>query len=136
MPNRLCSECGGPLPPPTQGRPRTKCETCSPPRLRDVKRRAPHKLGPLPDAPSAPVAGVYDAVLAELTDADRVQTVAGQRALFLAARMESNIDSGASMAALDRQLGAAVAEAVKNAKRASDPLDEIRRRREERSRGA
>lgn len=118
------------------GRPRTKCEACSPPRLRDVRRRAPHKLAAAPAAPSGAVVGVTAATLAKVRDACVEDDPAAQAALVLAARIDAGADSGASIAAMVKQLHATMAVALEHAELAADPIDELRRRREARRAGA
>jgi hypothetical protein len=107
------------------------------------KKRAQRKPGgvrtakvvELPAEPAsepAPVVGsVAAATLAELDHAGRLETAVGQAALALARRIDhAGAETGASLAALARQHLATLAEAVKNAKQAADPLDELRGRRE------
>lgn len=67
---------------------------------------------------------------AELAELDRQDTPLGRTALALAARLDAGQDSGASMAALAKQLRETLSAATDGAKVAADPLDELRRRRE------
>ena len=106
------------------------------------KKRAQRRPGgvtakvvvPLPaEAPSVSpiVGGVAAATLAQLEQAGRLDTAVGQTALALARRIDAaGAETGSSLAALARQHMATLAEAVKNAKVAADPLDELRGRRE------
>jgi hypothetical protein len=71
-----------------------------------------------------------DAVERELDGAGRLDSVFGQAALVLARRLESPMETGASIASMTRQLRETMGDALKGAAQAADPLDEIRRRRE------
>lgn len=132
---RSCSACGSPIPPQKGGgRPRTKCETCSPPRKRDLRRRAPHKLVVV-DAPEPtpeddrPIAhgGVYAATLAKLEAAELLDDPSGMAALALARRIDRSVlDTGAGVAALVREHRAALADAMTRGKVAADPLERLR----------
>ena len=134
---RTCTDCGAPLPAPhSSGRPRTKCEACSPTRARDTRRRAPHKLAPadlvtLP-APSVQ-AGIVEATTRTLAEAGRLDSVAGQTALLLAQQLATGAHSGAGYAALAKQLLAAMDAACEGAVVAQDPVDELRRKRDKRA---
>lgn len=71
------------------------------------------------------------ATAAELDQAGRLETAVGQAALALAARIDGGIrETGAALAALVREHRATLAEAVRGAAKAADPLDELRARRE------
>lgn len=73
------------------------------------------------------------ATLAELTEADRLNSSLGQAALLLARRLDGGgMDTGSSVAALVREHRATLADAVKDAKVAADPLDQLARRRVDR----
>lgn len=74
------------------------------------------------------------AVRRELVAAGRLDSSAGQRALHLAGLLAApTADSGSSKAALDKQLAAAMTQAMDGAKRKADPLDELQERRERRN---
>jgi hypothetical protein len=69
----------------------------------------------------------------ELADAGRLESPAGRAALILAARIDVSVfsaDTGSSVASLVRQFHASLAEALKDAGEASDPVDELQARRE------
>jgi len=83
------------------------------------------------DSPS----GTLGAVMAELTDAGRLQTSAGQAAIALATRIDAGAESSAGLAALTRELSARMAEATANVAQAGDALDELRAKREARRAG-
>ena len=85
---------------------------------------------------SRTVSGLVDAVQAELEAADRVNTVAGQHALELASRIVSAPGMNAGVAGLSKQLQAVIAEAVRGAEQLSDPVDELRARRDFKRKGA
>lgn len=69
-------------------------------------------------------------VIQELTDAGRLQSSAGQRALHLAHQLAApRMESGSGVAALDKQLAAAMAQALDGVARVADTLDELGARR-------
>lgn len=69
------------------------------------------------------------AALVELGAAERTATAAGQAALALARRIDTDRDTGAAVAALTREFRATMAEAKSGARLALSPLDELRARR-------
>ena len=121
---RACDRCAKPY-----EAKRSTSRYCSP-----TCNKLAHKAGGVPvrvlPTPVTPTVSILDAVLAELTAAGRQDTSAGRAALSLAAKMdESSADSLSSRAAADRQLSARMVEALKDAPRAADRLDEIAARR-------
>jgi hypothetical protein len=62
----------------------------------------------------------------ELAAAGRMDTMLGQATLELARRISSPMESGASVASLMKQLRETMADALKGAAIAADPLDELR----------
>lgn len=78
---------------------------------------------------------VAAATRAELDAVGRADSVAGQAALTLAARIDAQAETGAALAALVKQLHATMAVATANTSESLDVLDELRARREAR-RGA
>lgn len=71
------------------------------------------------------------ATLSELEDAGRAGSAAGRAALALARRVDASaVETGSGLAALVREHAARLETAVASGKAASDPLDELRRRRE------
>lgn len=132
---RKCSQCGGKLPPPKgSGRPRTKCETCSPTRVRDIKRRAPHRLAevvtlevPTELAKTDDRVSLYATTHARLAKADLLEDPAGIAALILAEQLDLRSDSGASLAALARQHSLSLTEALSHAKVEADPVERLLR---------
>jgi hypothetical protein len=123
-----CAACGGPLPPPGRGRPRTKCLRCAPPR----RSRAP---SPAPAAEPAhgSAGGIVGAVRRELGAAGRLDTSLGLAAVALAERIADGEDRGSALAALVKQLGATMADALRNAAVEGDEVDELRERRARRA---
>lgn len=89
---------------------------------------------PEPQQPAAPddLPELVVVVRAELEEAARLNTVAGQSAMVLAWRIGGpSPDTGSSVAALVRQLHETMAVALADVDGgAADPLDEIRRARE------
>ena len=98
-----------------------------------TKRRKPAGVVELPAEPTIEPAAVSlsAATVAELGRAERLETALGQAALALARRIDaSGGETGSALAALVREHRAALAEAVRDAQKAADPLDELRTRRE------
>ena len=85
--------------------------------------------------PDSGVPPMVDTVRAALLAGGQESSVAGVNALHLAVRIDAQSENGSAMAAMSRQLQALVAEALKDATVAADPLDELARRRADR-RGA
>ena len=87
-------------------------------------------------APAAPTvtretSGLLDAVQAELEAAGKVNTVAGQHALELAARIVNAPGMNTGVAALSKQLQNVLAEALRGATGPQvNPLDELKARRD------
>ena len=79
--------------------------------------------------------GLIEVTRRTLDDSGVLDTVSGQSALLLAARLGSNHETGAAMAALSKQLEALVASALASVSRA-DRMDEVTRRRDEKLRRA
>jgi hypothetical protein len=71
-------------------------------------------------------------VVAELQAAGRLDSSAGQAAVALARRIDDGAESSAGLAALTREMRAAMAEALARAEASGDALDELRARREAR----
>jgi hypothetical protein len=69
-------------------------------------------------------------VIRELEAAGRLDSMLGQAAVVLAARVSSPTETGASVASMTKQLRETMADAVKDAVVAADPLDELRRLRD------
>jgi ABC-type transporter Mla subunit MlaD len=84
--------------------------------------------------PDSPI-GTLGAVITELTDAGRLNTSAGQAAVALASRIDAGAESSSGLAALTREMRAAMAEATANVAQAGDALDELRAKREARRAG-
>jgi hypothetical protein len=95
------------------------------------KRTRKPKAQVEPDSPT----GTLGAVVAELTAAGRLNTSAGQAAVALASRIDAGAESSSGLAALTREMRAAMAEATANVAQAGDALDELRAKREARRAG-
>lgn len=79
---------------------------------------------------------VSEAVRGELGAAGRLASPTGRAVLALARRIDGGSrESGASLAALVKEFRASMAEALKGAEQAADPLDELRVRRERKRSG-
>lgn len=106
-----CTACGKPIPPQTRpGRPRTKCEECSPSRPR-------RKHAPAPLAPVEPQgAGHNERVVRDRLGAlGRLDTVPGAAALDAAVALDAGGVTGSARAALLKEMRTAAAEAGKGA---------------------
>ena len=127
---RTCQQCGAAFESKT-----SRSKFCGP----RCRRKAydARQLGTVvqPMEHRADVPRMLDVVRSELTAAGRESSVAGVNALHLAARIDAQAETGSALAALSKQLQSLVAEALKDATAAVDPLDELARRRADR-RGA
>jgi len=121
----------------------SKCRTQA--HYRRTKLGIPEALNPAP-TPKAPAKGrkptpddspigTLGAVITELNDAGRLNTSAGQAAVALASRIDAGAESSSGLAALTREMRAAMAEATANVAQAGDALDELRAKREARRAG-
>jgi hypothetical protein len=94
-------------------------------------------VGPVRPVVAVPLAageagGVEAATRAELDAVGRTGSSEGQKALMLARRLDADVrDTGMGLAAVMRAHSVALAEAVKGATVADDPVDELRARRDE-----
>ncbi|GAC1386312.1 MAG: hypothetical protein NVSMB4_13570 [Acidimicrobiales bacterium] len=125
-----CATCGGSFEA-SKGNARFCGATC-----RKRGERAKNLALTLPPAPEG-AQGVSEpdlvaAVRRELSEADRLTTVAGQVALELAVRVANRREMGSAVASLSKQLREAMAEAMVNVAVEASPLDEIRARRDAR----
>ena len=100
-------------------RPRTKCLDCAP---GAVLRRPPATS--LRGPPRR--LGRWPALWCELEAAGRLDTSAGLAAVVLAQRIAAGEDTGAGIAAMVKQLGATMADALRGVAVEGDPLDELR----------
>jgi hypothetical protein len=97
----------------------------------DKCRKRAHRLGRA-KAAVAPTSGAPGSVVQAVREAlgDVTNTAQGQIALVLAARLDDPAkETGASMAAVARQLTLMLADLISPPKAASDPLDELRQKR-------
>lgn len=97
---------------------------CSPTCRRRASRGAlaPHALPPPPPGGGR----LVRAVLAELEEADRVESPMGQAALLLARRIDENRDTGSAMASLHHELRVTLEAAVAGARVPTSPLRLLR----------
>lgn len=80
---------------------------------------------------------ITQATYDSLVECKRETTPLGRVALSLALRLDKGVDSGSAMAALAKELRAALQAATVNAAKKSDPIDELEKQRQKRrSRGA
>lgn len=75
---------------------------------------------------------VLAATRAELVALGKLDSPLGAVALTLAARLDQGQDPGSAMAAMAKELRVTMAELGRTGQAAADPVDELRRRREER----
>jgi hypothetical protein len=79
--------------------------------------------------------GVYAAVKSELVRASKQDSALGRTALVLGLRLDDPETPATAVAAMAKELRAAMAELGADAKAVSDPLDELRKRREQKNAG-
>lgn len=85
-----------------------------------------------PDEDQPDPTSVEAAVLAELTKGGCIGTVMGQATLVLARRLDHpTLDTGSAVSSLVKQLSATLDAALAGATSVEDPVDELRRRRDE-----
>jgi hypothetical protein len=131
MPQRPCDHCGK-----AYEAKRKTSRFCG---VNCRNRHARHpELAVVDGGTSAPPAGAppstsptVDAVRRELAAVDRLDSIAGSAALQLAAALDSPTETGSAKASLARQLVATLEVAMKGVKVADDPLDELKRRRDQ-----
>ena len=95
-----------------------------------TRKPAPSVQSPMECPAGSPL---VEATLAELRRAGRDESASGVAAVALATRIDASMfsaETGAGVAAMVREHRAALADAVKDAGKAADPLDELRSRRE------
>jgi len=126
--------CGREIPPQVgPGRPRTKCDECSPKRIRNrgrasVVRLAPAATGGGPAAPE-PDGSLSGTVRAQLAAHGRDTTPDGVLALTLAASIDQGTHTGSSLAALAREFRTVLAAALEGTSPEADVIDGIFGRR-------
>lgn len=79
-------------------------------------------------APPLPATGLVGTTMAELRDADRLDTPLGWAAVELAQRIRDQRQSGAAVAALVREYRVTLSEALKGSGDRTDAVDEFTRR--------
>jgi hypothetical protein len=78
---------------------------------------------------------IVAATRAELEAGGKLQSALGSVALVIAERLDKAEDPGSAMAAMAKELRATMAELAKLAPSVADPVDELKRRRQERRSG-
>lgn len=101
-----------------------KCRTAA------TRARQRGEVESAPDAPATSNAGLVSVVERVLVEADRLDTVAGQMAVQLAKSASTPGATPSAVAAATRELRAVMDEALRGVAVASDPLDEVKARRD------
>lgn len=105
-------------------------------RVRNQRNPKPVAESPRPSAPVGASGAIEAATRAELAAAGRSDSPSGQIAVLLAARLDRNDrESGMGVAAVVREHGRVLADALKGARVAADPVDELRARRDSKRAG-
>lgn len=84
------------------------------------------------DRPTGLLGDLVDVTRRRLEAVDRLDTVLGLQAVFLADQLVNGgrAESGSSLASLSKELRAVMDAALEGVAKAADPVDELRRRRE------
>lgn len=104
-------------------------------RKRGSRAPKPANVTPMPER-SSNEGSLVSALIADLTDADRLDTVLGRQALAIAARMESRTETAAGIASLSKEFRAVMGEVMAGVAKAADPIDQLREARERKRRAA
>lgn len=132
MAQQECTECGRKFTPKAgPGRPRRRCYKCRP---SEARRATAPALSPTESAPepvSVPkTVGLVAAVTAQLEKVDRLDTPEGAITLSLAETLALGGHTASGVAALARELRAALEAATKGAETGpADVVDELKERR-------
>lgn len=118
---RSCDACGKPYEAKTV-RSRFCTDLCRKRGGRGV--RAPAVVVELPASPV--VEGLASAVRAELVEGGRENTALGRAALAIAARIDSQLDTGSGVASLARELRSTLPAALAGVEKASSPVVQMR----------
>jgi len=128
---RSCTICGLSY---TASRPNAQyCgDTCRKRAERQKKTNGPLISSPVSQETASELADspLVRVVARELSEVDRLDTVAGQVAFELAIRVANRREMGSAVASLSKQLNEAMDRAMAGVAVAADPLDEIRARRD------
>ena len=125
---RPCDSCGREY---EAKRPRSRfCGATCRQRAARAPAPVPHQKAVATAPLTTPLTGLADVTRREMEAAGRLNTTLGQQAVALAARIESPMETGASVASLSRELRAVMAEAMQGVAVARDPMDELRARRD------
>lgn len=123
---KTCADCGTEFEAQREAR-----KYCSGRCTKRAQRRPKADEAPVREAPATPVGTVAEATRVELERAGRVESAVGQSALALAVRIDAgNAETGSGLATMVREHRAALADALKEAKKAGDDLDELRAKRD------
>jgi hypothetical protein len=127
-----CEQCGKPF------EAQTRAATFCGPTCRKRASRAPSVPEPLTSVPDVEIVEhpLIAATRRELAEAGQLDTTAGQQALRLAEKLASPFDTGSAAAAASKELSRVMAEALADAAKKSDSLDELAARRMQRASGA
>lgn len=134
MTQKLCADCGAPVPPSGGPRPRKYCLDCAPPQ-RSKAQRPTVKARPTVAEPVEIAGQVYARTLETLQGVGRDSTPLGAAVLVLAEQIDAGGHTATGLAALVKQHEASLASALEGVKVSKSAVDELRERRERR-RGA
>ncbi len=95
----------------------------------DACRLRRQRLGPITEGLDPVGSDLRTVIIADLTKADRLETVTGKLALALADAIGSPFTTGAAKASLSKELRSVMAGVVAGTESAHDPVDQLRRRR-------
>jgi len=124
---RKCDACGAEY----EARRSTSRFCSSSCRVRNHEAPRPLASTSPPAVPQTVPGLLESATRAELVEAGRLDTSLGQAAILVARRLDAAVrEPGMGMAALVREHRVTLAEAVKGAQAAANPLDELRARRD------
>jgi hypothetical protein len=98
-------------------------DTC---RQRAKRSPSPEPVRSLDDLADKLSGGLVQQVRSDLEAAGVLHTTAGQQAILLARRIGSPMETAAGVASCSKRLSEVMAEAMSGAKRAVDPLDELK----------
>ncbi|MFD1656985.1 hypothetical protein ACFSL4_01725 [Streptomyces caeni] len=113
-----------------------RCRVRASRRPKDTAAPAPDRVTAVPSGDQAGGESLAGAARTELEGAGRLQTAAGMAVLALARRIDANTaETGSSLAAMVREFRAALADALKGAGEAADPVDELKARRDRKRAG-
>ncbi len=121
-------ECGREIVQPKTGRPRRRCETCSPTKARN-------RIVPIKAPGSRPDPTIADVVREAIVQAGKAGTPDGVAAIFAAEMLAAGGMTGPAAAALLREMRAASGDALRDVAEAGDIVDDLKKRRAKRRSG-